>query len=282
MLQKRIQLTDDAGGAYLDVYVAEPMKAFLRKGLLICPGGGYEHVSPREGEPIVQAFMPYGYNAFVLHYTVGRESGKPFPAQLIEAMLAIKHIKDHAEEYGIAPEELFVVGFSAGGHLAASVATLWKSELVGRAVDMPYGYGKVRGVMLVYPMISSKYCKRDAYLGAFGNLWCSDEPSEEQLRMASMENHVDADTVPAFMLQSFNDPTVDVRNALAIADAYAVAGVPFELHVYPDAPHGFSVANEITAGGRPHYVNPTVAQWVRQAAEWVENLLRTETEDKGV
>ena len=75
MLQKRIQLTDDAGGAYLDVYVAEPMKAFLRKGLLICPGGGYEHVSPREGEPIVQAFMPYGYNAFVLHYTVGRESG---------------------------------------------------------------------------------------------------------------------------------------------------------------------------------------------------------------
>ena len=154
MKTERIELVAGRPDVWMDTYIAEPMKNFIRKALLIIPGGAYEYCSARESEPVAMAFMPYGYNAFVLHYTVGVDSGRAFPTQLIEATLAIKHIKDHAEEYGIDPEQLFVVGFSAGGHLAGAVATMWKSEAVSAAVDMPYGYNKPKGAMLIYPMTS--------------------------------------------------------------------------------------------------------------------------------
>ena len=272
MLIERIYLTEEENGPYIDAYTADPLPEFTRKALLILPGGGYGSVSPRESEPVAQAFMPYGYNAFVLHYTVGKDSGKAFPAQLIEATLAIKHIKDHAEKYGIDPVDLYVVGFSAGGHLAASVATMWKHEKVLAAVEMPYGYNRPKGVMLIYPMISPDYSNCGAYGRAWGRLLGCENPTKEQLNEAAIERHVDADTAPAFIMHTFNDPVVDVRNVMILGKAYAEAGVPFEMHVYPDGPHGLSVANDITANGRPTHVNKRVAEWVRLAADWAMTL----------
>ena len=91
MRVERYKLDDD--GAYVDAYIADPIPDFTRKAILVIPGGGYANVcSDREGEPIAHAFMPYGYNAFVLHYYTGKE--KPFPIQLIQAAKAIKLIKD--------------------------------------------------------------------------------------------------------------------------------------------------------------------------------------------
>ena len=268
MKLEKILLTDDADGAYLDAYIADPTAQFVRKPLLVIPGGGYGKVcADREGEPIAQAFIPYGYNAFVLHYTVGRK--KPFPQQLVEAMLAIKYIKDHADEYGVDAEELFVVGFSAGGHLAASTGVLWKNEAVLEAVKMPYGYNKPKGVMLIYPVISPDY---EHHIASFRNLWCSDAPSEEQLHAAAIERHVDADSAPAFIMHTANDQVVDVRNALSLANAYSLCGVPYEMHIYPDAPHGSGLCNRITSGGNPKWENPAIAEWVRLAANWAETV----------
>lgn len=272
MKLERIQLVEGRPDVYLDAYVAEPMKGFTRKALLVIPGGAYLHVGAGEGEPIVQAFIPYGYNAFILHYTVGENNGRPFPAQLIEATLAIKHIKDHADEYGIDPEELFVVGFSAGGHLAGAVATMWKREDVMEAAGIPYGYNKPKGVMLIYPMISPDYSNCEKYTHAWETLLGCENPPKERLDMAAVEKHADADSAPIFLAHTFNDPIVDVRNAMALGKVYAEAGVPFEMHIYPDGPHGLSVANETSARGRPGYINPAFAEWVRLAAAWAETL----------
>ncbi len=264
MKHERIYLQEGNENAYLDTYIADPTSHFIRKAILVIPGGGYGAVcSDREGEPIAHAFMPYGYNAFVLHYTVGRK--KPFPQQLIEATLAIKHIKDHAEAYGIDPEQLFVVGFSAGGHLAASTGVLWKNEEVLKAVPMPYGYNKPRGVMPIYPVICD-------HIGSFRNLWCTDMPTKEQIDMVAIDQHVDADSAPAFIMHTANDQVVDVRNALTLATAYSLADVPFELHIYPDAPHGSALCNRITARNNPKWNNPNIAEWVRLAANWAETL----------
>ena len=94
---ERIYLIQDDPEVYIDTYLADPLSSFTRKALLVIPGGGYGQVcADREGEPIAHAFLPYGYNTFVLHYSVKRR--KPFPAQLIEAAMAMKHIKDHAKE----------------------------------------------------------------------------------------------------------------------------------------------------------------------------------------
>ena len=269
MKLETILLTDEGeGGAYLDAYLPDPTANFVRKPLLVIPGGGYGKVcADREGEPIAQAFLPYGYSAFVLHYTVGRK--KPFPAQLTEATLAIKYIKDHAKELGVDADELFVVGFSAGGHLAASTGVLWKNEAVLEAIPMPHGYNKPTGVMLIYPVISPDY---EHHIESFRNLWCSDTPTEEQLHAAAIERHVDADSAPAFILHGVNDQTVDVRNSLTLANAYALAEVPFEMHIYPNAPHGLALANAITAGGKPNWIVPAVAEWVRLAANWAETV----------
>ena len=211
------------------------------------------------------AFMPYGYNAFVLHYTVRRK--KPYPAQVREAAMAIKHIKDNAENYGIDPEQLFVSGFSAGGHLAASTGVFWKRPEVTEGLDIPYGYNKPLGVMPIYPVVNPM-----GHMGSFKNLLCSDAPDEESLLYVSIDKHVDADSAPAFMMHTTDDNAVDVRNTLDLARAYSDAGVKYELHIYPTGPHGMALANSVTDMGNAKFNDPLIAEWVRMAAAWAERL----------
>ena len=102
MIYKKIQLDNNDENVYLEIYVADALPGFTRNAILVIPGGGYGAVcSDREGEPIAMAFLPYGYNSFVLHYSVSSNSDKTFPTQLIQASMAMKHIRDHAEEYNI-------------------------------------------------------------------------------------------------------------------------------------------------------------------------------------
>lgn len=122
MIYKRIYFDEEFDDAYLEAYIADKVGDFTRKAIVVIPGGGYSNVcADREGEPIAMAFLPYGYNAFVLHYTVNK---KPFPFHLIQASKAMKHIKDNANEHNVDTSRIFVAGFSAGGHLAASLGTM--------------------------------------------------------------------------------------------------------------------------------------------------------------
>ncbi len=268
MLFEKVMLSSEDEQVYLETYVADQVGEHRRKALLVLPGGGYFNVcSDREGEPIAQAFMPHGYNAFVLHYTVERK--KPFPAQLIEVAQAIGHIRDNADRYHIDPDALFVVGFSAGGHLAASAGTLWKLPAITEATGRPYGANKPTGVMLVYPVISSCW-----HTTTFQNLWCTDTPTEEQLAATSLEKHVDADSVPAFMAHTADDEQVHIGNTLAMSQAYAEAGVPFETHIYPFGPHGMALANEVTDLGQAYYNDAAFAQWVSHAALWAQRFCK--------
>ena len=262
----KIQLTEEENGATLATYVCDPMKGFTRKAMLVLPGGGYRQITEMEAESIAQAFLPYGYNSFVLRYTVGRK--KPFPAQLIEVAQAIKHIKDHADEYGIDPDELFVVGFSAGGHLCGSAGILWKLPEIYGAVKMPYGYNKPRGIILVYPVTTA----RGGHMGSFQNLWCCDEPTEEQLEQVSLDRYVDGDSVPAFIVHSPHDATVPVENSLLLASAYSRAGISYEMHIFPNVRHASGLGNKITAQGRADRINAAYAEWVRMAVAWAEKL----------
>ena len=276
MLFKRIPLDPEHEDVFLDVYVADRNKHIDRKAILVIPGGGYGCVcSDREGEPIALAFIPYGYNAFVLSYSVARK--KTFPGQLIEASLAMKHIRDHAEEYGIDPDQIFATGFSAGGHLCASLGLLWHKKEIYDAIDMPFGYNRPTGIMPVYPVISANPEYR--HMGSFKNLLGTDEPTEAQLNEVSLEKCVDENSVPLFLMHTSNDQLVPVRNSLALAWAYSAAGKPFELHVYPDAPHGVALGNELTANGKEVFINPEIAKWVGQAAAWAEHICKKQREN---
>ncbi len=267
MLHERIYLRENDEKVFLDTYVPDKIKGFIRRAILVIPGGGYSKVCyDREGEPIAHAFMAEGFAAFVLSYSVAR--ARPFPAQLIEASLAMAHIRAHAEEYGIDPEAVFVTGFSAGGHLACSLGVLWHLDAIYRETGIPYGANKPSGMILGYPVITYE----GSHAATHKNLWCTDEPSKEQLAVSCLENHVDGKSAPLFIMHTSDDAVVPIKNALVLADAYAKKGLPFELHVYPHMPHGAALANEITSYGNAVLENKAIATWIKQAIFWAKNL----------
>lgn len=269
MIYEKIPLDGENEKVFLEVYAADKVGDFKRKALLVIPGGGYNAVcSDREGEPIAMAFMPYGYNAFVLHYSVAKS--KKFPAQLIEAAAAVKYIKDNAEKYNIDKENVFAVGFSAGGHLAASLGTLWHKQEIYESLKVVNEYVKPRGVMLIYPVITAfgEECNEES----IENLMCEENPPKEKRMMCSIEKNVDERTVPAFIVHTANDNFVSVKNSLVLAEAYTKNNIPYEMHIYPDAPHGIALGNKITAGDCAKYDNPHIAEWVSIASEWAEQI----------
>jgi len=266
MIYEKIRLDDIDETAFLEVYAADKVGDFVRKAILVIPGGGYGGVcADREGEPIAMAFMPYGYNAFVLHYSVG----KPFPNHLIQASKAMKYIKDNAERYNINPEKVFAVGFSAGGHLAATLGTMWDREEIYQELSMPFGYNKPAGMMLIYPVISGKEFR---HAGSFQNLLCTENPTEKQLMDMSVENCISESSSPAFLMHTSNDQAVNVRNSLVLADNLAAKGIKFELHVYPDAPHGIALGNAITKCDNEGWCNSAISKWIEHAVAWADGL----------
>jgi len=269
MIIKRINLDEKFDNVYLDAYIADETENFKRNAILVIPGGGYKVIcNDREGEPVALSFMAQGYNAFVLRYSV--DGQKVFPGQLIEASLAMKHIKDNAEEYGINPEKVFVTGFSAGGHLAASLGILWHKKEIYEACDMPFGYNKPSGMMLGYPVIS--FNDEFGHVPSGCYLFGTDNLTDEQVYEGSLENHVDENSVPLFVMHTADDQVVDVRNALALANAYANAGKKFEMHIYPSMPHGAALANKITSCGRKEWENKQIERWIADAAAWAEEI----------
>lgn len=271
MIFERISLWPGSEDVYLDVYVADALPNFTRKAILVIPGGGYGRVCcDREGEPIAMAFMPYGYNAFVLHYSVARS--RTFPDQLIEASAAMKHIRDNAARYNIDPEQVFVIGFSAGAHLAGTLGTLWHMPEIYETIPMPEGYNKPTGMLLIYPVISGD--PAISHPGSFCNLFGTDTPTAEQLEAASLDKLVDERSAPVFLMHTANDQVVPIENSLRMAMAYRRAGRTFELHVYPDGPHGMALANPITGGcfTDPRAINAHCATWVENAVRWAEQL----------
>ncbi|MBQ7624428.1 MAG: alpha/beta hydrolase [Clostridia bacterium] len=237
-----------------------------RPGVIVIPGGGYEYCGKREGEPIALAFLAAGYNAFVLHYEVNSNErrGKPFPAQLIEAAKAMKLIKDNARELGVLKDRVFVIGFSAGGHLAATFGTMYDSDIVHNALDIPENYLRPTGIILGYPVIDGgKYAHR----GSIDNILLDDKDDPEKIDFVSLQNRVDEKTVPAFLWHTAVDELVPVQNSLIFAKALADNGVPFEMHIYPSGAHGLSIATEIT--GRSE---PVAKNWLSDALRWMSMI----------
>ena len=269
MISKVIQLRDDDPDITLTTYVQdEGWKK--RDAMLVIPGGGYSCVcADREGEPIALAFAARGVNAFVLNYSVGKKS--LFPRPLADASLAMAYIKDHAEEFHIDPERVFCVGFSAGGHLAASLGTLWHLDSVDKMTGLPHGKNRPAGMILCYAVLISG---EGAHKGSFYNILGTTEPTDEQLALYSIEKHIDDNTAPAFLMHTANDPVVPVKNALDVAEALAAKGKQFELHIYPDGPHGVALGDWQTGRGNTAWCDSKVARWVDDAIYWMENKVK--------
>lgn len=231
------------GNATLTYYVQEPSPELsnvqIRPAILIFPGGGYQFCSDREAEPVALSFLAQGYQAFILRYSLKDQAA--FPNPLRDAEEALETLIEHAGEWFLDPERVAVLGYSAGGHLAATLG------VAGRV--------RPRALLLGYPCI----------LPEMEGVLPHPIPDASQ---------VDGRTPPAFLFTTSDDALVPVRNSLRFADAMDRAGIPFELHVFRHGVHGLSLGTELTSDSRPEIVEPAFAGWFSMSLAFLQGVFR--------
>ncbi len=272
MIYKALVLDERYPDATLTPYLHSHTRKIdpIRPAMIVCPGGGYHNLASHEEEPIALYYLNAGMNTFVLRYSINEGAANYAP--LIQAALSVKHVREHAEEYGIDPEKIFICGFSAGGHLAASCGILWNSRTVRDALGItdgisPEGINRPNGLVLSYPVISGMEYR---HANSFRYLTGKQEPTDEERKPFSLEYHVDGTTPPVFVWHTFDDRVVSIRNTLLLLDALTEHGIPFEAHIYPHGSHGLAFANAQTTGESG--IDPHVESWAKLSVEWT-NLL---------
>lgn len=214
-----------------------------RPTVLILPGGGYEFLSEREAEPIAMRFLAKGYNAAVLYYSIAPAAR--FPVSLLETLSAVKYLRENADRMQADKNKIYVCGFSAGGHLAASVGTLWN----GAESKSYFGDTEAvrpNGLILAYPVIINDFDgETRIHKGSFNALLGDKKDDKQMLEYVCLDRRVSRDTPPTFIWSTFEDDCVPCESTLRFASALRKNGVPFELHIYEKGWHGLSTCDTI-------------------------------------
>lgn len=225
--------------------------------VVICPGGGYQVLAvEKEGSDVARWLNGIGVTAFVLRY---RLRGWGHPAPLRDALRAMRLVRSRAAEFGVRPERIGILGFSAGGHLAASASTLYDDPdgRTGAALDAVAA--RPDFTVLLYPVIS--FVAACAHRGSRQNLLGPD-PEPALVEKLSPERQVNVATPPAFLMHTAEDTTVPLENSVLYYQALRAAGVPAELRVYEQGRHGIGLRPEHEAGRR----------WPAACAAWLATL----------
>jgi acetyl esterase/lipase len=226
--------------------------------LLICPGGGYEHLAPHEGEGYARFFSAHGITCFVLAYRLG-SNGYHYPAMFQDVTRAMRTLRARAADWSIDPHRIGIVGSSAGGHLASTLLTHFDA---GNAADPdPIERQSSRPDLgiLCYPVITMG---PDTHAGSKANLLGPD-PSPALVTLLSNELQVTAATPPCFLFHTWEDKTVKVENTLMFAAALRAHGVPFDLHIYQAGGHGMGLGGP---WNQPEKLHP----WTRDCLYWLK------------
>ncbi len=211
----------------------------IRPAMLVVPGGAYRYVSPAEGHMVAEEFYRAGYNVFVLAYTANYLDTPLNMQPLNDISRAVRIIRKHAEQCNIDPEKVAVCGFSAGGHLCASLC-VHHADAADPAEDYSQISNRPDAAVLCYPVITSgEYANRESFLALLG-----EDPDAEQLEYMSLEKQVTEEMPPCFLWQTAADTSVPPENSWLFAEACRKAGVPFAYHLFSEGIHGLSLATE--------------------------------------
>lgn len=224
--------------------------------IVICPGGGYQRLAyGHEGIDVARWLSAQGVTCFLLKYRQ-REYGHPAP--LRDALRAIRIVRSRATEFGVDPERIGIIGFSAGGHLASSAATLFDHADGKTGADLDAVSARPSFAILVYPVIMME--GPHIHAGSRNNL-IGEHAAPEMIERLSTDRQVSKATPPIFLVHTQDDATVPVENALAFYAAARRAGVPIEMHLYEQGRHGFGLKSKA----------PPTNEWPQRCETWLRS-----------
>lgn len=271
MINKIIPISFDGykGSATIETFLFKRSPEICiskRPLILICPGGGYEFLSDREGESIAFQFNSFGYHAAIINYSI---KDATYPTQLLEVSAAVKYFKDNAKEFDIDPDRIAIYGASAGAHAAANYATGYFRSEVTDILKVSSTELRPAGMILAYPVVTSG---EFAHRGSFDNLLGDKKNDKEMLEYVSIENKITVETPPAFIWHTFPDDCVPVQNSLLLAEAMKKENVPFELHIFPSGGHGLGLATDVTLSPYRTELDEGAKQWIDLCRSWLFRL----------
>lgn len=304
MQYKEIKLNDYAT---LTCYILDPEISYhvtrKRPAMVICPGGGYLTLATKEGEAIAMTYLDQGFNCFVLRYSTYFKTrmtdlehvpeinhSAHYPQQLLELMISMKLLHDHAQEWMIDTDNIFTIGFSAGGHVCASLATHWNDGKIVNQLPFEVKNRKVlkpKGVVLGYPMLEGdavSYIKENTpenillrhQLGYMNDcLFKTAEPSDDMQEKINIISHVTSATPPIFLWMTMTDKVVNPIAGLKLMQALEEKVPGCEAHFFSNGPHGLARADKVYAKNTAE-VNDDVAQWIPLAKKWLEKMMQSD------
>jgi acetyl esterase/lipase len=223
--------------------------------VIILPGGGYRNLAmDHEGRQVANYLNSAGVIAFVLQYRLGPTYHHP--VELQDVQRAIRTVRSHAVEWHIAPDRIGVMGFSAGGHLAATASTVFDAGQTSSADPLDRVSSRPDFSILGYPVIS--LTESWTHQGSKTNL-LGDRPSPELARTLSADLAVTSQTPPTFIFQTNADTTVPAENSLYYFLALRKAHVPAEMHIFENGPHGVGLATDDVA----------LSEWPKLLMTWL-------------
>lgn len=254
-----LQMWDKVPGKGEEVPVLEYFPAEIKKtdaAVIVFPGGGYTMRAGHEGRGYAEFLNSVGIDAFVCEYRVAPHY---FPLPLLDARRAVRYVRANAEEFGVDPQKLAVMGSSAGGHLAALVSTYTspiefeQEDEIDKIDPIP------NATILCYPVIHKPDETKVSHMGSYRNLLGEGRTDFDGY---SPDLLVSDSTPPAFLWHTSDDGAVNVINSYLYASALRRHGIPHELHVFPHGNHGLGLA-----GNMPH-----VAQWSLLLVNWLADM----------
>jgi acetyl esterase/lipase len=226
-----------------------------KTAVVIAPGGGYQHLSMvREGSDVAAWLNSHGIAAIQLRYRIGPKYHNPI--ELDDAQRAIRMVRAHAAEYGIAADHIGMWGFSAGGHLTATAGTHFDAGNAAAVDAIERESSRPDFLILAYPVITMEapYVHTGSRMYLLG-----DAPAQADVDAMSAELHVTAQTPPVFLFSTTDDRTVPIMNSVMFYEALVKAGVPVEMHVFQHGGHGSGLAP----------ANPQLSPWTEMLIKWM-------------
>ena len=262
-----LKIPSEAGEGPVRVDFYASGGAGRRPLLLIFPGGGYEYRSEREALPIARALAPAGVHTAIVHYACYPAL---FPVSLLQTAEVMQYFRKEGAKHEVDSEEIFMIGFSAGGHLALSYALYCGREDFFKSYLKDPVTTQTEGLLLAYPVVTAG---RYAHQGSIDHLLGPEGERRFPAEAVSLERQAaEAPSLPPlFLWHTFTDESVPVENSILLLNAYRKyhPELPCECHFYEKGVHGLALATAETDHGDGACIEPRAARWTEAAKDWL-------------